>query len=431
MVDSAFVPVDERVQRVPDVTLAQIVRDEAGLIVASLYRRIGDFDIAEESVQEAVVAALRSWRIDGVPANPGGWLTLTAKRYAIDRLRRSVREEKAIDALTLASSGARRLAEEDADPALAAATTGEPPSDALDDRIPMLFGCCHPALRVEARLALTLRAVVGLTTPQIAHAFLVPEPTLAQRLVRAKRKITAVGIGFEIPTGSERASRLDDVLTAVYLTYNAGYLSQQDSSLADDAIWLAELVARALPDEPEAWGLLALITSLSARASARFDRRGRLVLLSDQDRSRWDRVRLARSEGYLARSAERRRPGRYQLQAAIAACHAEAESWAATDWLQILTLYDLLLRHQPSPIVRLNHAIALRHVSGPAAALAEVDSVAERLADYHLLHATRAQLLAELGDHDRAREANVRALSLTDNPAERELLHARIVAYEG
>ena len=430
MVDSAFVPVDERVQRVPDVTLAQIVRDEAGLIVASLYRRIGDFDIAEESVQEAVVAALRSWRIDGVPANPGGWLTLTAKRYAIDRLRRSVREEKAIDALTLASSGARRLAEEDADPALAAATTGEPPSDALDDRIPMLFGCCHPALRVEARLALMLRAVVGLTTPQIAHAFLVPEPTMAQRLVRAKRKIAAVGIGFEIPTGSERPSRLDDVLTAVYLTYNAGYLSQ-DHGLADDAIWLAELVARSLPDEPEAWGLLSLITSLSARAGARFDSRGGLVLLSDQDRSRWDRVRLARSEGYLARSAELHRPGRYQLQAAIAACHADAESWAATDWLQIITLYDLLLRHEPSPIVRLNHAIALRHVSGPAAALAEVDAVAERLADYHLLHATRAQLLAALGDHDGARDANVRALSLTDNPAERALLRSRIAAYEG
>ena len=413
------------------MTLAQIVRDEAGLIVASLYRRIGDFDIAEESVQEAVVAALRRWRVDGVPANPGGWLALTAKRRAIDRLRRSVREEKATDALTFAESRVRLFAEEDADPASGPATAGDPASDALDDRIPMLFGCCHPALRVEARLALTLRAVVGLTTPQIAHAFLVPESTMAQRLVRAKKKIAAVGIGFEIPTGSQRAGRLDDVLTAIYLTYNAGYLSQQDHGLADDAIWLAELVARALPDEPEAWGLLALITSLSARAGARFDSHGRLVLLSDQDRSRWDRVRLARSEGYLARSAELHRPGRYQLQAAIAACHADAESWSATDWLQILTLYDLLLRHEPSPVVRLNHAIALRHVSGPAAALAEVDSVAERLADYHLMHATRAQLLADLGDHDRARQANVRALSLTDNPAEQELLQARIAAYEG
>ena len=256
---------------VPDATLAQIVRDEAGLIVASLYRRIGDFDVAEESVQEAVVAALQSWRIDGNPPNPGGWLTLAARRRAIDRLRRSVREEKAIDALTFADSRARLLAEEDADPAAAAHGEAAVTGDAVDERIPMLFGCCHPALRVEARLALMLRAVVGLTTPQIAQAFLVPEATMAQRLVRAKRKIAAVGIAFEIPAGPERAGRLDEVLTAIYLTYNAGYLSRADGGLADDAIWLAELLARALPEEAEAWGLLALLTSLSARARTRFD----------------------------------------------------------------------------------------------------------------------------------------------------------------
>ncbi|HEU5484047.1 MAG TPA: DUF6596 domain-containing protein [Microlunatus sp.] len=416
---------------VPDATLAQIVRDEAGRLVASLYRRTGDFDVAEEAVQEAVVAALRSWRVDGVPANPAAWLSLTARRQAIDRLRRSVRDERATAALTFTESRARLLAETDADPAAGDGPGDGESGDAADDRIPMLFGCCHPALRVEARLALMLRAVVGLTTPQIARAFLVPEATMAQRLVRAKRKISTAGIGFEIPAGPERAARLDEVLTAIYLTYNAGYLSPQEPQLADDAIWLAELVARSLPEEAEAWGLLALITNLAARAAARFDPDGRLVVLADQDRTRWDAVAIARAEGYLVRAAELRRPGRYQLQAAIVACHADAESWSQTDWLQILTLYDLLLSHDPSPVVRLNHAIALRHVAGPAAALAEVDQLEEQLGDYHLLHATRAQLLAALGDPAGARAANTRALELTDNAAEQGLLRARITPDAG
>jgi len=419
-------------QGVPDATLAQVVRDEVGLIVASLYRRIGDFDVAEEAVQEAVVAALRTWRIEGIPPNPGAWLTLAARRRAIDRLRRSVREEKAVDALTFADSRARLLAQEDADPAAGAPSEGAVAGgDAADERIPMLFGCCHPALRVEARLALMLRAVVGLTTPQIARAFLVPEATMAQRLVRAKKKIGAVGIAFEIPVGRERSTRLDEVLTAIYLTYNAGYLSRADGGLADDAIWLAELLARALPEEAEAWGLLSLLTNLSARAGTRFDGEGRLVLLADQDRTAWNAVGLARAERYLVRSAELRRPGRFQLQAAIAACHADAARWADTDWLQILTLYDLLLTHDPSPVVRLNHAIALSHVSGPAPALAELSEIAERLGDYHLLHATRAQLLTELGDLDGARAANLRALELTDNPAEQDLLRTRVARFDG
>jgi RNA polymerase sigma factor (sigma-70 family) len=417
-------------QGVPDAALAQIVRDEAGLIVASLYRRIGDFDVAEEAVQEAVVAALRAWRVEGIPPNPGAWLTLAARRRAIDRLRRSVREEKTADALTFADSRARLLAEEDADPAAGLVAVAAVSGDDADERIPMLFGCCHPALRVEARLALMLRAVVGLTTSQIARAFLVPEATMAQRLVRAKKKIGAVGITFEIPEGRERASRLDEVLTAIYLTYNAGYLSPADLGLTDDAIWLAELVARALPGEAEAWGLLALLTSLSARARTRFDADGRLVLLADQDRTAWNAVDLARAEGYLARSAALRRPGRFQLQAAIAACHADAAQYADTDWLQILTLYDLLLTHDPSPVVRLNHAIALSHVSGPAPALAELNEIADRLGDYHLLHATRALLLTDLGDLDGARAATLRALELTDNPAEQDLLRTRIARFD-
>ena len=410
---------------VPDATLAQIVRDESGLIVAALYRRTGDFDVAEESVQEAVVAALREWRSGGVPANPGAWLTLTARRRAIDRLRRSVREERAAATLAESLYAEQTLAESNADPGVHG-LLAESASDQTDERIPMLFGCCHPALRVEARLALMLRAVVGLTTPQIARAFLVPEATMAQRLVRAKRKIRATGIGFTIPTSPDRSSRLDEVLTAIYLTYNAGYLSAADSGLVDDAIWLAELVARSLPTEPEAWGLLALITNLSARAPARFDRDGRLVLLAEQDRGHWDAVAIARAEGYLVRAAVARQPGRYQLQAAIAACHATAPTWGKTDWLQILTLYDLLLRHDPSPVVRLNHAIALSHVSGPAAGLTELESVADRLTDYHLWHATRAQLLEQLGQPNAARAANLRALELTDNPAEQDLLRGRI-----
>ena len=416
---------------VPDTALAQIVRDEAGLIVASLYRRIGDFDVAEEAVQEAVMAALRTWRIEGVPPNPGAWLTLAARRRAIDRLRRSVREERTVDALTFADSRARLLAEVDADPALGTSGAAAGAGDAADERIPMLFGCCHPALRVEARLALMLRAVVGLTTAQIARAFLVPEATMAQRLVRAKKKIGAVGIAFEIPVGRERASRLDEVLTAIYLAYNAGYLSRVDGGLTEDSIWLAELVARALPDEAETWGLLSLLTSLSARSRTRFDGAGRLVLLADQDRAAWNGEDLARAEGYLVRSAELRRPGRFQLQAAIAACHADAACWADTDWLQILTLYDLLLTHDPSPVVRLNHAIALSHVSGPGPALAELSEIEDRLGDYHLLHATRAQLLTDLGDLDGARDANLRALALTDNPAEQDLLRLRIARIDG
>ena len=410
---------------VPDATLAQVVRDESGLIVAALYRRIGDFDVAEEAVQEAVTAALSSWRRDGIPANPGAWLALTARRRAVDRLRRSVREEKAVASLSFADSRAALLAESDADPAGRLTENGAT-ADGADERIPILFGCSHPALAVEAQLALLLRAVVGLTTAQIARAFLVPEATLAQRLVRAKRKIAAVGIEFAVPTGSERAGRLDAVLTAIYLTYNAGYLSPEDPGLADDAVWLAELVARSLPEEPEAWGLLALVTGLSARARTRWDDGGGLVLLAEQDRQRWDRVALARAEDHLQRSAAFRRPGRFQLEAAIAACHADAARWEDTDWLQILTLYDLLLTHDPSPVVRLNHAIALAQVRGPAPALDELDALADRLAGYHLLHATRAQLLDQLGDHEAARSANRRALELTDNPVEQHLLQSRI-----
>ena len=341
----------------------------------------------------------------------GGWLSLAARRRAIDLLRKRAREVS--------------LAEEwDADLTTAYGATQR----TGDERLPMLFGCCHPALRVEARLALTLRAVVGMTTPQIASAFLVPEATMAQRLVRAKRKITSAGIPFSIPDADDLAPRLDDVLTVIYLSYNAGYLEPSASGreLSEDAIWLAELVVRALPDQAEAWGLLALSTFLSSRTQSRFDDLGQLVLLEDQDRGRWDGVAISRADGYLATAAALRQPGRFQLQAAIAGCHATATSWAETDWLQILTLYDMLLRHDASPVIRLNHAIALSHLRGPAAALSEIDQLADRLNGYHLWHATRAQLLTELGDHEEARAANERALALTSNPAEQQLLRSRL-----
>lgn len=395
-----------------DEALAQLVRREAGLIVASLSRRLGDFDLAEEAAQDAIVAALRVWRRDGVPPNPGGWLTVAARRNAIDRLRRRASGERAAKALAVEPSG---------DPS----GSDEPP----DVRLPMLFACCHPSLAPEARLALTLRAVVGLTTRQIAQAFLVPEATLAQRIVRAKRKIVQAGIPLRVPAGAALAERLDDVLTVAYLTYNAGYLAPADGGgpdLAGDAVWLAELLIAQLPAEPEAMGLLALLMLLQSRASARFDAAGGLVPLAEQDRSTWDRGLAEAADRLLMRAAARHRPGRYQLQAALAACHAQAHTADETDWLQILTLYDLLLGYDRSPVVLLNRAIALAEVSGAERALADVEEVSDRLRDYHLLHATRAQLLASLGRKDEARVANLRALQLTGNPAERELLRSRI-----
>lgn len=398
-------------ERPADLTLEAVVRREAGLIAASLTRRIGDFDVAEEAVQDAIVTALRVWRRDGVPPNPAGWLSITARRNAIDRLRRRASGERAAEALSRETPDAVA------------------PAGDTDERLPLLFACCHPALAPEARIALTMRAVVGLTTSQIARAFLVPEPTLAQRIVRAKRKIVAAGIPLHVAPAKELPERLDDVLTVVYLTYNAGYLVPADDAVHDvaaDALWLAELIVAALPGEPEALGLLALLTLLGARANARFDDRGRLVPLPEQDRSRWDRDRIAAADRLLVRAAAHRRPGRYQLQAALAACHSQARTAAETDWLQILTLYDLLCRIDRSPVVRLNRAIALREIDGPEAALREVDSLAPRLDDYHLLHAVRASLLASLQRPEEARRANLRALELATSPAEQGLLRLRI-----
>ena len=377
-----------------DALLADTVRREASSVVAFLYRLTGDFDVAEEAVQEALVSALHSWRRDGLPDVPGAWLTTAAKHRAVDLLRRRARQRRLEGGL-----------DAPLDSALDGPLDGPSWSDGLpgpadaDDRVPMLFGCCHPALAVEARLALTLRAVVGLTTARIAAAFLVPEPTVAQRIVRAKRKIGSAGIPLAIPGPEELPARLDDVLTVVCLAYTAAFLAPSAAGkggLAADAGWLAELVCATLPGEPEAWGLLGLLTLQQARARARFDADGSLVLLPDQDRSRWDHRAIASAERYLERAAVWRRPGRFQLHAAIAACHASAPTWAETDWLQILTLYDVLVRYDGSPVIRLNRAVALMEYAGPERALHEVDALAPRLSGYHLLHATRAEMLRRL-----------------------------------
>jgi RNA polymerase sigma-70 factor (ECF subfamily) len=391
--------------------LAQVFREETGRLVAGLVRFLGDFDLAEELVQEALVSALETWPISGIPDNPAAWLTTTARRKAIDRLRR---ESRYRDKLVLLAGSPTP-------------TTTEP-----DDRLRLIFTCCHPALAREAQLALTLRAVCGLTTSQIAHAFLATETAMAQRIVRAKRKIVEAGIPYRVPAREELTGRLREVLAVLYLLFNEGYLASGGPSphrrdLSADAAWLASLLARLLPEEPEVLGLLALMRLHLARAAGRFDPEGRLVLLPDQDRSAWDREAIVAAGRLIEQAAALGRPGPYQLQAAIAALHAEAPSFEETDWEQIVALYTLLLLHQPSPVVRLNRAIALRHLRGPAAALAEVDALASELDSYHLFHATRAELLRDLERFEEARAADQAALGLTQNPAERELLRQRLL----
>ena len=372
-----------------------------------MVRVLGNFDIAEEVVQDSLVAALERWPEQGIPDNPGGWLMTTARRKAIDVLRRD-----------------RSYAEKVA--LLKRSTLPADPTEA-DDRLRLIFTCCHPALPQEAQVALTLRAVAGFTTQEIAAAFLVSEAAMAQRIVRAKRKIVAANIPYRVPQDADLPSRLDAVLAVLYLMFNEGYLSRGSAAgmrrdLAEDALWLTGLVDRLLPNQPEVLGLLALMKLHLARSAARFDAGGAMVLLPDQDRSRWDREAIADGLRCLDTAALLRRPGPYQLQAAIAAVHAESPSWEATDWSQVVALYDVLLRMNDTPVVRLNRAVALRGVRGPEAALGEVNDLALELGEYHLFHATRAELLDDLGEAALAREARLRALELCQNPAERELL---------
>jgi RNA polymerase sigma factor (sigma-70 family) len=388
--------------------LARVVRDHAGQLAAALMRITGDFATAEDLVQDAVLAALERWPVDGIPDRPDAWLFTVARRRALDVLRRE-------------NTYRRKLAQ------LQWPVQPEP-----EDRLRLIFTCCHPALAQPAQIALTLRVVCGLTTAQIARAFLVPEATIGQRITRAKRKITDAAIPYRIPDPDELGTRLTQVLAVIYLLLNEGYLSTtgqaESRNLVDDAEWLARLLHELMPTEPEVAGLLALIRLHRARADGRFTPDGALILLPDQDRSRWDEAAIADAVALLIRAARQRRPGPYQLQAAIVACHAEAKRWEDTDWEQIVVLYDMLLHLAPSPVTRLHRAIALRHTDGPKAALAEVDHLADALDHYHLLHATRADLLRELGDPELARAAAERALQLTTNPAEQAVLRERITA---
>jgi RNA polymerase sigma-70 factor (ECF subfamily) len=377
-----------------------------------MVRVLGNFDVAEEVVQDSLVAALERWPEQGIPDNPGAWLMTTARRRAIDVLRRD-----------------RRYAEK-----IALLERSTLPDDAAeaDDRLRLIFTCCHPALAPQAPVALTLRAVAGFTTPEIAAAFLVSESTMAQRIVRAKRKIVAANIPYRMPEGADLPARLEAVLAVLYLMFNEGYLSRgaevaSRRDLAEDALWLTTLVARLMPNQAEVLGLMALMKLHLARARARFDAAGEMVLLPDQDRSLWDKDAIAEGVSTLESAALMRRPGPYQIQAAIAAVHAESRSWEATDWRQIVLLYDSLLRRSDSPVIRLNRAVALARVSGPQVALGEVNDLAMALDGYHLFHATRAELLDELGEKTLAREARVKALELCQNPAERALLMRKLV----
>jgi RNA polymerase sigma factor (sigma-70 family) len=386
--------------------LASVVREHAGRLAVALMAVTGDFSTAEDLVQDAVVTALRRWPTEGIPDRPDAWLFTVARNRGLDVLRREANYRAKLAQLQW------------------------PVQPEPDERLRLIFTCCHPALPRAAQIALTLRVVCGLTTAQIARAFLTPETTVAQRITRAKRKIADAGIPYRIPDPDELNARLGEVLAVIYLLLNEGYLSTaekaQSRDLVDDAQWLATLLHQLMPTEPEVAGLLALIKLHRARSDARFDHDGNLVLLQHQDRSRWDQNVIAEATQLLTQAARHRRPGPYQLQAAIVACHAEATTWAATDWDQIVVLYDMLHYLAPSPITRLHRAIALRYTAGPQAALDELDTLGDALDGYHLYHATRAELLRALGHPNQARGADERALELTANPAEQALLQQRI-----
>lgn len=399
--------------------IARAHHDEWARVVAGLARRFGDLDVAEDAAAEAFVAAMETWPRDGVPPNPGAWLTTTATRKAIDRIRRESRRSD--------KHQAAHMLIDDSPP--------EPTGPIEDDRLRLVFVCCHPALPVEGRVALTLRLLGGLSVAQIAHAFLVPEATIAKRITRAKAKITAAGIPFRAPSSADIPDRLDSVLAVVYLIFNEGYLATTGDDplrvdLTDEAIRLGRLLRGLLPDQGEVTGLLALMLLTDARRPARLARTGELVTLADQDRGAWDRALIVEGhalvrERIAAVAAGADPPGQYQLLAAINAVHTDAPTSRATDWSQIVALYDRLVRLDASPIVRLNRAVAVAEVDGPEVALAETDRLSGALDGYHAYHAARADLLRQVGRSAESRTAYDRAIQLATNRAERAYLTRR------
>ena len=413
----------------PHAAIAAVFRIEFPRLVAGLARLTRDVGRAEELAQDALVVALERWPTDGVPDNPGAWLMTTAKRRALD----GVRHARIVDAMQVQLSRDR-----DADPRDVAGELADALDDDVgDDLLRLVFTACHPVLPTEARVALTLRLVGGLATSEIARAFLVPEPTIAQRIVRAKRTLADARLPFEVPRAAERAERLESVLEVIYLVFNEGHVATAGASLTrpelcDDALRIARVLAGLAPDEPEVHGLVALLELSASRLAARIDRDGAPVLLADQDRARWDRVLVRRGLAALARADELvatqgAAAGPYQLQAAIAAHHARAATAEATEWPRIAALYALLAQRAPSPIVELNRAVAVAMAFGPDAGLELVDALVAdgALAAYHLLPAVRGDLLAKLGRGDEARAEFQRAAELTQNERERDVLLAR------